>query len=79
VKLTCYSPRIKRQMQLRPVAGFNWMAVSWGGPDEQRTDRCSYCERPFHEDEAPLILWNEHSWTAEFCEDCTTTWWGLEE
>ena len=30
----------------QPRAGFNWMAVSWGGPDEQSAEDCSYCDAP---------------------------------
>jgi hypothetical protein len=62
---------------LSPRPGFNWTAVSWGGPDEPRTDKCSYCDAPLSEDEVPLILWNNDGWAAEFCEACQRKWWGL--
>jgi hypothetical protein len=62
---------------LKPRAGFNWTQVSWGGPDERRTDKCSYCDAPLTEDEVPLILWNNDGWAAEFCEACQRRWWGL--
>jgi hypothetical protein len=62
---------------LRPKQGFDWLAVSWGGPDQQRTDKCSYCEAPLKPDDVPLILWNEQGWCAEFCEACVQRWWGF--
>ena len=63
---------------LRPAPGFDWTAVSWGGPDEPRTDRCSLCEAILEEESVPLILWNEDSWCAEFCGACQRRWWGLD-
>lgn len=64
---------------LQPRPGFNWMAVSWGGPDELRTDKCSYCETLFPKDDAfvPLIVWRDDGWCAEFCDACQRDWWGL--
>jgi hypothetical protein len=65
---------------LRPRPGFNPMLVNWGGPDEPRTDRCSYCGDRFPLDEdgfVPLILWNEAGWTAEFCDHCQAAWFGV--
>ena len=66
---------------LRAADGFNWMAVSWGGPDEQRTLTCSYCDADLRGDQLdgglPLVLWNEQGWCAEFCTDCQRRWWGL--
>ena len=70
-------------MQVAPKAGFNWMLVNWGGPDEPRTDRCSYCGDPFPEEDdsdfVPLILWNAEGWAAEFCDHCQATWWGIQK
>ena len=31
---------------LQPRAGFNWQAVSWGGPDEVVSEICSVLRRP---------------------------------
>lgn len=66
-----------------PKPGFNWMMVAWGGPDEPRTDRCSYCGDVFlTEDEdpefMPLILWREDGWAAEFCDHCQAAWFDLQ-
>jgi hypothetical protein len=62
---------------LRPVEGFNWMAVSWEGPDEPPGEICSYCDRPIRAD-VPLILWRQRDgWCARFCEACCRTWWGM--
>jgi hypothetical protein len=68
---------------LKPQAGFNWALVNWGAPDQRRTDRCSYCEAVFPDDDddpgfVPLILWNREGWTAEFCDTCQRKWWGLQ-
>jgi len=60
---------------LRPLPGFDWMLVSWGGP---RAEACSYCEAPLADGGVPLILWNEDGWCARFCDDCQRKWWGLE-
>jgi len=62
---------------VRPSPGFNWSAVSWGGPDQSRSDQCSYCDAPFRDDEIPLMMWNRDKWCAEFCEACQEAWWGL--
>jgi hypothetical protein len=58
------------------------MLVQWGGPDEPRTEHCSYCgaELPDIDDddyEMPLILWNAEGWCAEFCTACQEKWWGI--
>ncbi len=58
------------------------MMVNWGGPDETRTQHCSYCGDAFpteYEDPefVPLILWNGDGWAAEFCDHCQATWFGL--
>ena len=63
--------------------GFNAMLINWGAPDQVRTDRCSYCGDIFPTEEEddgfiPLIMWNAEGWTAEFCEHCQVTWFGLQ-
>jgi hypothetical protein len=67
---------------LQPHPGFDWLKVNWGAPDQQRTDRCSYCGDPFPDDDEsdfiPLILWNKGGWAAEFCEHCQAQWFGIE-
>lgn len=68
---------------LRPRPGFNPMMIAWGGPDEPRTDRCSYCGDPLPTEEqdpgfVPLILCNSDGWAAEFCDDCQATWFGIK-
>jgi hypothetical protein len=66
---------------LQPKPGFDWMLVQWGGPDEPRTEHCSYCgaELPDEDDGfIPLILSNEAGWVAEFCDKCQWQWWGIE-
>ncbi len=62
----------------RHADGFNWMAVSWGGPDEPRTGTCSYCDAELRDGGMPLVLWNAEGWCAEFCEACQRKWWGLQ-
>lgn len=54
------------------------MLVSWGAPDETRTEICSYCAEPLCDHEVPLIFWNRDGWCAEFCENCQRKWWGME-
>jgi hypothetical protein len=65
---------------LAPKLGFDWLKVNWGAPDEERTDRCSYCGDAFPDDDdfVPLILWNKDGRTAEFCDHCQAAWFGLE-
>ena len=66
---------------LRPRAHFNPLLINWGGPDEPRTDRCSYCGDPFPTDDddfAPLIISNAQGWAAEFCDHCQATWFGVQ-
>jgi hypothetical protein len=46
------------------------LAINWGGPDQQRTDRCSICEVPFDEDDIPLGAWSSDGWAAAFCDAC---------
>jgi hypothetical protein len=62
---------------LRPRRGFNWMQVSWGGPDEPPLEVCSYCDAPIGEDDVPIAIFNEAGWGAFFCEACQRKWWGL--
>jgi hypothetical protein len=64
-------------MTLAPRHGFNWQAVSWGGPDEPVAEECSYCDAPIPDDGVPLILWNEEGWCARFCDACQERWWGM--
>lgn len=68
---------------LRPAAGFDWTAVSWGGPDEPQTETCSYCDAPLGEPEAadyevPLMMWNREGGCAQFCIACQRRWWGVQ-
>ncbi len=63
---------------LRPAPGFDWTAVSWGGPDERVSDACSYCDAPIPDEDMPLILWNADGWCARFCEACQERWWGVQ-
>ena len=66
---------------LRPRPGFIPLAVNWGGPEERRTDRCSYCGDPFPEDGSdfvPLIVWRADGWVAEFCDHCQAAWFGIK-
>lgn len=62
---------------IAPLPGFNWMAVSWGAPNQVRTDKCSYCDTPLDDDEVPLILLRDGGWCAEFCRKCQQQWWGV--
>lgn len=66
---------------LQPKEGFDWRKVQWGKPDEPRTQTCSYCGRPFPEDETanfiPLIIWKQDGHAAEFCEECQREWFGM--
>jgi hypothetical protein len=66
-------------MTLAPRPGFNWQAVSWGGPTEPVADDCSYCDEPIPEDGMPLILWNKDGWCARFCTICQAKWWGIKK
>jgi len=68
--------------KLRPSEGFDWTAVSWGGPDQIVSCECSYCEAPLGEPgdpdyEVPLIIWNADGWCAQFCAECCRKWWGM--
>jgi hypothetical protein len=58
--------------------GFDWTLVNWGGPDEPRTEHCSYCGDALGEESVPLILWNAGGWCAEFCDHCQAAWWGMQ-
>jgi hypothetical protein len=63
---------------ISPTRDFDWLAVSWGGPDEVVTGECSYCDAPLGEEEMPLILWNDAGWAARFCTVCQQRYWGLK-
>jgi hypothetical protein len=66
---------------LKARPGFRWELVNWGGPDEARTEHCSYCgdKLPgFESDFVPLILSRSDGWVAEFCDHCQAAWFGLE-
>jgi len=66
-------------LQARP--GFRWELVNWGGPDEPRTQVCSYCGDAFPDfwtDFVPLILSRADGWVAEFCDHCQAAWFGIE-
>jgi hypothetical protein len=68
---------------ISPRPGFDWSKVNWGGPDQQRTEVCSYCGDALPDQESPnyeipLILWNSEGWCAEFCGTCQATWWGIQ-
>ena len=69
--------RITGGASLRPKAGFNWMAVSWGGPSEPLVRSCSYCDAEIAEDDVPMIMWTSEGFCARFCADCQSRWWGL--
>ena len=64
------------ERRLMPAPGFNWLQVGWGGPDEIRTSKCSYCDQPLAEEIVPLLVMREDGWVAEFCEACQRRWWG---
>lgn len=69
-------------MKLTPKAGFDWSRVKWGGAEERRTQCCSYCAKPFPDEDddgdfVPLILWKKDGSAAEFCDDCQTEWFGI--
>ena len=32
---------------ISPKPGFDWNLVQWGGPNQPRTEHCSYCGNPF--------------------------------
>ena len=63
---------------MRPNARFNWMQVSWGAPDQIRTETCSYCDAPIDDESVPLIIWRADGWVGEFCEECQRQWWGMQ-
>jgi hypothetical protein len=65
------------QGPLAPREGFDWMAVSWGGPSEPITRTCSYCEANIDEDDVPMIMWTNQGFCARFCVACQSRWWGL--
>jgi hypothetical protein len=52
--------------------------INWGGPEERRTEVCSYCGDRLNEDSVPLILWTSEGWCAEFCDHCQATHWAVQ-
>ena len=71
------------QHYLQPLPGWDWAKVNWGGPDDPRTENCSYCgvKLPDIDDpdyEVPLIIWTKAGHCAEFCIACQAQWWGIE-
>ena len=60
-----------------PSAGFEWMAVSWGGPGEPLVRQCSYCDAEIDSDDVPMVMWTSTGWRARFCVECQSQWWGL--
>ena len=72
---------------IKAKPGFDWSRVQWGGPNDQRTEKCSYCGKKFpteDEDEmeidfVPLIIWKVDGSCAEFCDDCQATWFGVSK
>jgi hypothetical protein len=54
-----------------------------GGPDQPRTEHCSYCGDKLPTDDedpsfVPLILWTAQGWCAEFCDHCQAAYWGIQ-
>jgi hypothetical protein len=54
------------------------LAVNFGGPEQQQTDRCSVCETPFPEGYNPLCTWSSEGWAARFCDACVDRYIELE-
>lgn len=73
-------PLKMRAKFLKTAPGFDWSRVVWGGPNDERTQHCSYCGEPFPDDDnfMPLILWKHEGSAAEFCEQCQRDWFGLQ-
>ena len=65
-------------LAFQPLPGFDWNKVTWGRPDSPRSAVCSYCAQAIHEDDVPLILWDERSYAAQFCDECQAKWWGFK-
>ena len=63
---------------IKPRAGFDWRRVNWGRPDSVPSPLCSYCSAVIREDEVPLIMWNQASYAARFCETCMVGLFGFE-
>jgi ribosomal protein L24E len=65
---------------LEPRTGFKWSAVNWGGPDELRTEHCSYCGDALdREHSVPLILSRRDGSVAEFCDHCQSDMVGRDK
>jgi hypothetical protein len=69
--------RAPPRMALQPSSEFDWLCVSWEGPDETPRRKCSYCETPIGRDEARLCIFSGDGWAARFCKACERTYWGL--
>jgi hypothetical protein len=64
---------------LRPRPGFRWEQITWGAPDDPRSEHCSYCGDAIPEESVPLILGTADGWMAQFCDHCQATWWGAQD
>jgi hypothetical protein len=58
--------------------GFDWSRVTWGRPDSLPSVLCSYCSAAIPESSVPLIVWNQESYSARFCETCMVEHMGFE-
>jgi hypothetical protein len=65
-------------MTLTPKPGFDWRRVQWSGPDDPRSDACSYCAAAIPDDACPLQMWTPSGHAAMFCDACAGKWWGFE-
>lgn len=63
---------------IKPREGFDWRRITWGRPDSPPSALCSYCSAVIPDNEVPLIMWNQGSYSARFCERCMVTWFGFE-
>ena len=66
------------EKKLRAKEGFDWSRVKWGGAEDKRTQNCSYCAKPFTDEDFPLMLWKEDGSAAEFCHACQRDWFGVQ-
>lgn len=63
---------------IKPREGFDWRKINWGRPDSPPSALCSYCSAVIPEADVPLIMWNQGSYSARFCEACMVRWFGFE-
>ena len=63
---------------IKPRPGFDASRINWGRPDSPPSALCSYCSAVIPDDDVPLIMWNQASYAARFCEACMVTWFGFE-